>query len=62
MCDGATSRIATYTFMIAGTLSPVVAIVGAKLWPKRALWIGLASLTLFMIAGIAAAFVFLSRC
>jgi hypothetical protein len=59
MCDGPIPRIATYTFMIAGTLSPLVAIVGAKLWPSRPGRVALASLALFLVAGIAGAFVML---
>jgi hypothetical protein len=59
MCDGPVPRIATYTFMIAGTLSPLVSIVGAKLWPNRAGRVALASLALFLVAGIAGAFVML---
>lgn len=59
MCDGPIPRIAIYTFMIAGTLSPLVSIVGAKLWPQRAGRVALASLALFVVAGIAGAFVML---
>ena len=59
MCDGSVPRIALYTFMIAGTLSPLVSIVGAKLWPARATRVAVVSLALFVVAGIAGAFVLL---
>lgn len=59
MCDGSIPRIATYTFMIAGTLAPLISIVGAKLWPQRAGRVAVASLASFVVAGIAGAFVFL---
>ncbi len=59
MCDGPIPRIATYAFMIAGTLSPLVAMVGAKLWPQRAGRVAVVSLVLFVVAGIAGAFVML---
>lgn len=59
MCDAPIPRIATYTFMIAGTLSPLVSILGAKLWPNRAGRVALASLALFLVAGIAGALVML---
>jgi uncharacterized membrane protein len=60
MCEGTVPRLATYTFMIAGTLSPVVAIVGAKLWPHRAGRVAIASLALFVLAGVAG--LFIMRC
>jgi len=59
MCEGSIPRIALYTFMIAGTLSPLVSILGARLWPNRAGRVALASLALFLVAGIAGAFVML---
>jgi uncharacterized membrane protein len=59
MCEGTVSRVAVYTFMIAGILSPLVAIVGGKLWPHRSGRVALASLVLFVLAGIAGIFVML---
>lgn len=57
MCEGSIPRLATYTFMIAGCLSPLVAIVGAKRWPQRAGRVAITSLALFVLAGVAGAFV-----
>ncbi|MEM7421496.1 MAG: hypothetical protein AAF364_17510 [Pseudomonadota bacterium] len=57
MCEGVIPRIAMFTFMIAGSLSPLVAIVGHKLWPERATRVAVVSLLLFVVAGIAGAFV-----
>lgn len=59
MCEGAAPRIATYTFMIAGLLAPLSAIVGSKLWPERPGRVAIASLSLFLLAAGAGAFVML---
>ena len=45
------------TFMIAGSLSPLVAIVGGKLWPKHTARVAVVSLLLFVVAGAAGALV-----
>ncbi len=57
MCEGSIPRIAMYTFMVAGCLSPLVAVVGNSLWPKHQLRVALASLGLFVVAGVAGVFV-----
>lgn len=55
MCEGSFPRIAMYVFMIAGSLAPLTAIVGARRWPKQTMKVGLVSLALFMVAAAAAA-------
>lgn len=42
-------------FMVAGSLAPLVAIVGARLWPKHTMRVGMVSLGLFVVAAAAAA-------
>jgi hypothetical protein len=61
MCDSPVSRIATYTFMISGTLAPLVAIVGAKLWPHRRGLVAIVSIASFLVAIIAVFFI-TARC
>lgn len=55
MCEGSIPRIAMYTFMIAGSLAPLVAMIGARQWPKHTMRVGMVSLGLFAVAAAAAA-------
>ncbi|MCA9705123.1 MAG: hypothetical protein KDK70_04635 [Myxococcales bacterium] len=57
MCDGSIPRIAFYAFLIAGSLAPLSAVVGGKLWPQHTTRVALASLLCFVVAGIAGAVV-----
>lgn len=55
MCEGSLPRIAMYVFMVAGSLAPLTAMVGARRWPQHTMRVGLVSLGLFGVAAAAAA-------